>query len=576
MLKNNLFKIFKINWLIYISSFLINILIAAAFFSSLDVEGYKEMKDGKEISYIERNFPISNFASIYMFYNSDALWMATLSDGIVNGNCYKGWDIGTCPNIFPSLPIFLILMLLFKNIILIQLINAFIQLIIFLILMNILYKVILPDISLYALSITNLIFSILLIVPIYSRDTIIIANLFLPFHIGAFINSLLAIIFILKYFKTNRTIYIFLFSIIHFLACYSDNIFLAFFTIPFSLTLVFFICKSNKWIVVKTFLVLLISLIASKYIYYISITQKWFYITTTTYHVISIKKSFLHLIFNLKEQIISVDLSSIVFIFIFLSIIFSIVFSIVLIKKVVLFWFRREKLQDRNLFQFYLLFFSIMTIGTFSAPVILGIFIGVGEIRYCAFSFFLALTNITLISFYFISKHRTIYEPGLSVIFIIIPVLFLTLNGKSSNPLIVIKKVKSYYPGIVRALDKLSSQYPLKNGVAEHWHTKYVTCLSRKGNKVIPIYDNSLLPRHFGNNINSIFYGNCNQKDTAFFNYIIEQGLTDTTFIYSFFRNNVKPIIIDGYKFYLVNDSYYDRNTVLPVITNKNIFKDIN
>jgi hypothetical protein len=240
--------------------------------------------------------------------------------------------------------------------------------------------------------------------------------------------------------------------------------------------------------------------------------------------------------------------------------------------KVIFAWIKKKTQPEMNYFQLYQLYFGIMAVGTFTAPIVLGIFFGIWELRYSVFTFFLGFVNIILIAYYFLPVFINKNIRFITVTLMIIPISFIIINFNNYNPFKIIEKFSSYYPGIAKAVDTLSMKYHLKNGVAEHWNTKNITQLSRKGNKVHCIYNASIYPRHFGNNLNSFFYTDCNKKDTAFFNYIIAMGLSDTTFIYNLMGEDVKAVYVDGYKFYLVNDFYYDRNSFAPIKTNRNSF----
>jgi len=568
MIKNSVLKLLDLSKIVYLASILITLILAAMFFSSLNIEGYTKI-DGIEYCEVDHAW---DAASICHFYNTDALGMATISDGIVHGHCLKHWNIGTCPNVFPSLFILMILAIFIKNIALVQLANAFIQLLVFIILLNYLYKEIFPKISLYTLSLANFLLSVFLIWPLFYRDALINTNFFSPFHIGAFFNTMLAIILLLKYYKTSKYKYLIWYALLVIISFFSNSIFILFFGAPMAFALLILLLSDKRKNVVILLLTTIVSFFIGWLIYRSFVVLKIFYVTEMHSVPGNILPSLIIAVSQLKSLIMEVSIfPRIVFGATYFSIILFSSYAIFIVIKHFAEWSKNDFKTTFSFVEIYIMFFSLLIVVTMAGPILWGIYFSIAEIRYFIFGFFLGLPNLAFIADYLFFQKKPKLIALITICITILLIVFVTLNYGKYTPFSVASKIRSYYPGIARAVDDLSKKYPLKNGTGFHWDTHPVTYLSKNGNKVISTYTGIYI-RHFGNNLSSFFYNNFNNKDTAFFNYIVLRSLEDTTQVCNFFGNKIIRVSQNGYRFYLVPDFYYDRNTCQAVLTNRNAF----
>jgi len=562
-------KLFNLPVLIYVSSIFLSLMFVAVFFSSLDIEGSK--LTGDKSTTINNNYSIS---SIYNFYDSDAIGLITICKGVLFDKCYKDWNIGTFPSLFPSVIIYFILCIFIKNVLYIQITYAFIQFILLVILINILYRTVFPKMSLYALSISNSALTLFLIWPLYLPDIIINTNFFLPYHSGAFLNTLLALILMLKYLKTQKKTYLIWLGVIVILGSFSDSFFIVYFVLPLLISLALYI-KSNKTKqIIRIIIFTILSVIVGLLSYWGLIKSKVVTVSFMPYVFENIGKSF-DLAYNQFKYLIVIDglrryIFSLTYITIFLTICYAVYLSI---KQLFSFFSKQSNIW--NSYNFFILFYCASIIGAIAAPICRGIYFHEWSIRYCIFPIFLGLTNIGLIcGYYFHSKFQNLVKVT-SIVCVAILFIYFTLIYNKLKPFLIFSRIGSYYSGIVKATDDLSMIYPLKKGVADHWDAKHIGELSKKGNKLFTIYNTSLLGWHHGNNTKMLLFTDCNQSDTAFYNFIVLRSLNDTSFLCNFFGDNIKRVSQNGYKFYLVPDFYYDPYTGHPVLTTRNAFVDL-
>jgi hypothetical protein len=564
MTNNPTFKSLLLSRLVYFSSIVLSLMFVAVFFSSLDIEGSN--KDKPDTAAINNYYSLS---SIYSFYDSDALFAIYFCKGTLKDGCFKYWNVGSDTNLFPSILIFMVLTYFIKSVLTIQLLFAFIQYLIFIILLNILFFTIFPKISLYALSIVNFMLILFLICPLYIRNIIINTNLFLPYHSGAFLNSILAIILMLKFINTNKNSYLIWFGMIVCLGYFSDSIFIIYFPVPFIMTMALFInsIKTNQ--IIKLICITIFSVFLGWFSYKTMVHFQLFYVSPTPDAPGNIKQSFSVAFNQFKSLIVVGGLRSFVFGLTFISILFSIILSIYFsIKQIIILCTKLP--SEWNSYRFYSIFYGILVVGAIAAPIYRGIYFYDWNIRYCIFPIFLGLANVGFFMGYYLHSKKNLLKSSAIFAFALL-FIFLSLIYNEYKPFSIFTKVNSYYPGIVKAVDDLSLKYPLKNGVGDHWDSKHLTVLSKNGVTVYTMFDNLYLWFH-GNNKSLMFYKDCNMTDTAFFNFVVLRMTKDTTYICNFFGDKIKRVTIDGYKFYLVPDFYYERSTGAPTLTNRNVF----
>jgi hypothetical protein len=449
----------------------------------------------------------------------------------------------------------------------IQLAYGFIQFFLLLLLINILFRTILPEISLYTLSIVNIILTLFLIWPLFQREVLINTNFSLSYHAGAFLNSLLAFIIMLRYINTRKLSTLVWFGTVILLAFFSDKIFLIYFPLPVILSFLLFMKSENSNPILMLIGITLFSLLTGWLLFRTLVLNEVFYVTPAPISPDNGRQSF-HVAFNqFKSLIENGGLRSYVFGLTFISILFSLIsalyYSIIQVQR----YFHKSG-PGWNAFKFYNIYFSILTLGAISAPIYKGIYYSEWQIRYCIFPVFLGLTNIGIYLDYYLHPSEKALRL-LAIFATTVLFLFFIVNYHKYKPFSVFEKVSAYYPGIVKAADNLSLRYPLKNGVGNHWDSKHITGLSKNGVRVYSVFDNLHFWFH-GNNKLLALYKDCNKTDTAFFNFVVLRTLGDTAYVCNFFGDKIKRVTQDGFRFYLVPDFYYDRMTGKPVMREKN------
>src|ERR1035437_9193719 len=135
--------------------------------------------------------------------SSDATLLHQISkDFIKHPASILDWDFGTCFNMYPTFFIMLLNTFTFTNPSIVVFSTALIHFSLLILLINILLKKINDKISIYSLIISNLSILIFLEYAIKTNDFgLFTSYLFLPYHLGAFINAICSLILAFSYFK---------------------------------------------------------------------------------------------------------------------------------------------------------------------------------------------------------------------------------------------------------------------------------------------------------------------------------------------------------------------------------------
>lgn len=445
------------------------------------------------------------------FFSSDTLYLPSIyQDLFVDGYSLQGWELNPAPNVFPDMIVYFILMgVVNGNFLMASILYAILQ---YFAIFFLIYKIARFQFghreTLQYLSLGNL-FLCLFFGYYFEEYRLQLSFQLLSnsYHLGAFMNTLIAVHLILLYLIRNkRWIPPILFLLI-FIAGFSDKLFIVQFVglglLAFSIAWITLRKKLNQklyWItgisvVSSTLSVLIFKVIPRDYISFgtpYSSNSPW------EQKVLSIKNQFSHIFEILLET------WSGFFIVLFLTLSFGLLFylcSKTRKEKGTLFWISA--------------FLLIYLLGSFFIPAFTGSYIGFDCIRYNINVYILGLISLPFLFSYFPKINRPL---SLSIPFMIAFVGIIVLHASSLK---AITNFNQHYPETTETLDQLKSEYHLKNGVSEYWYAKFNTMFSRNG---LRIYSTHYSLRAYFHVTNSNWYFQNPDGSPAIFNYVIVEN----------------------------------------------------
>ncbi len=482
--------------------------------------------------------------SITSWFDADALTLHHFFTGIEKGELLRFWKISTVSHYFPTIALYSIPYYLFKNPGLSLLIYVIIQLGLILAMFSWLAHQILKTHIAEAVSIGLMFISLFIIYPLYGPDLSIGNNLLMPYHSGMFLNVLLALIFLFKSFNNELKRNLILLSVVIILATLSNPLFHIYFTMPVIILLaILSIGNPKKYLIVITTLILsvVIGLILVKILPDLAIDLNLY----PTYY-----ESFEIMVYSLQNAFFSSFLMGLILTIFLFSFIYSSVFSMITLKKI-----RKASLFTN--YEIYNLFFVIVVLVSFTAPIAVGNYVGIWCIRYIMYSIILGLFNIGFILSYHFGR---IHEKKLNIFtwgLVISGICFVILRGYHQNPFGAFVRVKEYQNKLSNAVDELSLKYSLKDGIAEFWSAKPVTVFSKEQIKVLHTYSDMNIWYHSSYLLD---YRYDSIDKPAYFNFIVLRNWGDNTQILNTFGDSIVMVSVDDLQFYLVPEFIYNDN----------------
>lgn len=424
-----------------------------------------------------------NELGLYEVLNSDALYMASLyRDLFIHGNELQGWNLNTTSLLFPNFLIFSFFAFILEDLVLAHFLHGITQFLLLLFVSNYLLKKVYPAICNYSLAISNFLICLLPLYSIYSGDNFISINMFLPYHIGAYIISLLCFTFLLDFLLNPNKKYLYFISFLTLLMTFSDRIFILFFSAASIPLLVYLLFDKNyrrksvyilSVIIVSAALSLLIlrAVLLTGYISFHKVAM---------FRFDQIIPSFQLMINQYLGYISETSIKGLVFKLSLLSFLMLVFFTL----KTILIKNQSVNGISIKVFLVYSLFFVL---GVWVTPAMNGIYYDITIIRYNIYIIYLLLLLIPFFVEALIKK--PIINKYLSVIIFIAFVFFLFRSTHSKDNLYYsLKKKVNIYPEDVRMIDSICLKHNLKNGSGNYWAANRTTFFSKNGIKIRSSY----------------------------------------------------------------------------------------
>jgi len=531
-------------WLLYIISFVLGIFLILAFYSQ---------QQGWGLNYL---------------FNSDILYFPTLfKDLFIDHYRPEGWYIPGSPGFFPDMLLYFIIMSIVGSPVLSSCIYSIVQFTLIMVLFNILIRQVLQEWNLYLLTVSNLMFILIVLVGIAGRSYLITFHVLSnTYHLGAFVNALFALIFSFYYIRFNKNKYLYFLFVISLVAIVSDRLFMTLYTIPFLIALVPWIRKKNLVIIGKLFGVNLLGSITGIVCFNLlrnskSIHIHHLYLNFSTEKII---KSFHVLMEQMKDYIVRWNLFSFVLIG---CIIFTIVLIIILIINRKEIFNNRLVVEKRSIYMIFILFSLLFMLLVFWTPVLLGDYLAGSKMRYNVFVFYYGMLAFApLISIAWNSSS------GIKRLYLYIFVILLTFHIATAAIMINMKDFKSglkryfnHYPDIAKLMDEMNLKYPLKHGISTYWNTKVGTLFSKANVRLYTVYDANMVPYRHVCNENWYYETGYGKYDPPVFNFMIFSKDESLEPVYALFGEPLAKEVWGDFIFLLVNDFIYSRDHKFPI-----------
>ncbi len=501
-----------------------------------------------------------------LFVNSDTLYLPSIYlDLFVHGTGFKGWRLNISPNFFPDMITYLGMMSILKDTALTSFVYSILQFSAGMVLLYYMIKSWAPDTSVEMHILLGLFMLLLLVGPIGGEDPLIVYQLLVAsFHGGFFINTLLAMIVAMNYFKTGRISWLVLTGVISILATLSDRLFLISFVFPMVILTLLSVLRNYREY--RYSILLGVTVLSAALGMFILQALTWgsnLYIISAgskTYNFSNIGPSFQALV----EYFRSLLGEPVQRWIIIMTVLFLLVAPIYLLRHLVSFIRDRLNLEKKQHFML-LLFLWASSMAMLFTPVINGSFLGSAHIRFCYPGVLLSSLGALFMLLIHL-KHARRFLPATRVISLIgslAIVVLIIVGGIRHQALKGIRAYLDFYPVSSQSLDQLKESHGLTYGIANYWHAKQATIYSRNDIRLYAVHNENLKPYYHVNNENWYHDGGKGNYADPVFNFIYaDEGYNNVELLLEIFGDNLDTIFSTGIKHVIKLPPFkYDRAT---------------
>jgi len=451
------------------------------------------------------------YHDIDTFFSADALYLPSIyKDLFIDGNSLKEWNLNPAPNFFPDMILYFMLMCICKqSFIISSFVFSIIQYAVILYLVSRIFRAILPNVSKHWISVINLLLSLFLMEYLFFTKEYFYSFYLLSnaFHTGSFVMSLFCFLLSLRYYQKNTYKMLLLIFIVSVLCIISDRLFIVLYCIPAFVSAFFLINKVRGKLVLAFLITLVITVVTGLFLFNWISNAHYFNIDNPHQFLAfeGIKSSFELFSGQILIYLSEFGCKSISIYLFLLSFI------------IMIFLFFKTRKEGNILIYYYSVFSIVFSLVVLSAPILNGNYTGYDTLRYNIYPFYLMAINIPLFLAYSIKKPLFLMYGKyaitvLSVVYVSVAVSSIDRSG--------LRNYFTYYPEKVKAIDQLSQQYGLLQGVGNYWEAKTITLFSKKNVKVYAVFENLSMFCHVSNN-DWFFNGR--------FNFVLLNRFQDTT-----------------------------------------------
>lgn len=507
-----------------------------------------------------------------ILFNSDALYIPTLyKDLFLDGYHITGWTMPGSPNFFPDIILLFLFMFLTGKTVLAVYLFAIFQFLSILLLFRYLIKIVLPEYSYYPMVIGNLLISLFFLVTFFNNEPyisfLLLSN---TYHLGAFVNVLIALLLAITYIKKDRWFQLVLFFFIGLIAVISDRLFIVMFCVPFvGVLIVFLLNKKNYRKVIYLTGVIAIYVILGFVLFDRFTHNKVITLAKANFNfsIEGMLASWSNITSSLSPYFINISVFSVI---IFLSL-FAFILAMIFISLSVNKLLKGLEINSAGGIKSFLnLFFIFFAIVVFLSPILSGSFQGFDTIRYNVFILYFGLLYLgPLLILLFNEKpfSKTIVS-SVSYIIVTLSIAYIiqfNIGKKLGNS---IKDYINYYPEVAKCIDYMDEKHDLKHGLSTYWQGKVGTMFSKRNVRLYTVYDENLVPYSHVGNANWYYELGYGKFDPPIFNFILLKLPVNQNVIEIIEEKIGKIILTEEYGEFLLiktHDFKYLRNIYTPV-----------
>lgn len=409
-----------------------------------------------------------------IWFNSDSLYLPSIyKDVFVDGNTLQGWHLNSAPNFFPDWFLYVGLNGLTGNFIVASFLFGIIQ--VFLI--SILSLLVLKRVSEkahYYVTLGNVLLLLFPFTELIENDFHFFSHLVMnSFHIGAFINTLLALWLAFSFWKTQKKYWLVLLLVVGVLALVSDRLFIVSFIVPMASVAMLLVYRKTHYALYTLGTLVLIYTIGM--LLFGALQRSDYFVILKQHKLFDwafIGDSFAMFWDQFTLYWNNMSVRILIFILTFLVMIACIIWCI---RKLPLVWKKSIPITNGGIL--LKIFATLFLSGVWLAPMMMGQYTGHDTIRYNYSAYLLA---ILFLPFLFPFKTKQLSIKVNSILLLTVAALlgfFLFQNGPDSFN----KQYLNYYPKMVQDIDKIGETKGIKIGLAPYWKAKVITQFSRKG-----------------------------------------------------------------------------------------------
>lgn len=502
-------------------------------------------------------------SNINYMLNSDILYFASVfTDIFIDGNSFANWSVPGAPGFFPDMLFYFLLFAVFKNVALSSMVFAILQFYTVIFLFAYIIKLVTGINNKFLIYAVTLFYLLFVVVGIFGNGFIITFHVLSnTYHIGPFVNSLLSLVFMFKYFNHQKIKYLVLLLLTGIIAIISDKLYIVMFTVPALFSVIVMYNKSNlkqNSLILGTILTQIVLGVT-----FFNLLKLSGFLTIRDYSVaqISVPKmlSSAQLLFSQLYGYFKTD------IFLSLIVLIPLVTFITLLVQLFITFFLNKTQQQLNYITRLKLFVLCYMFIVFFTPVILGDYIGTAKIRYNISALYIGVLTAPVLLYQIkINLYKKVLAIIISGTYIF---LLINLTNYSKNKNSGLKNYLNFYPQISQAVDNANNTYELKKGVATYWGSKHAWLFNKSGKKIY-----TANPTGYANLwivCNSDWFFKNNPATNNVFNFVILNKSEDTTLLISNMGAYKKLIDFNDYRVFIYPDFIYNPNTKAPVFINK-------
>jgi len=508
-------------------------------------------------------FSLLKDSGLHTFFNSDTLYLSSLYQDIVEmGGSVNNWYIGTAPNFFPDMVLFLITSTIANNFIISFILYSIVQYLLIVILINQILKVCVEKKErYYILSLGNFLLALIPLSSYFVQDFNFSFHLMNnAFHNGALVNALIALNFFIRIIQKRSILLFVLLFITIFIGIISDRFFTIYFVLPSALTTIVSLLDKTNRKVKFSFLAGLTLITIASY---------------TTFNLL--KASKILLIFNkslsINFNVIKASWSIFYeqfsyYLSVFDSRSFVLYFSLIslfLLGYFIYMEFKTKRLKSINPKLLLTLFLFCFIPIVLCVPVLAGIYSGWDTIRYNFQAIVLALLFAGLTLNY--SSKRTnhiktsFFGASFIVTFIFTCSILFSVQFYSN-----LNNIVHYYPEKVKTIDIIAKRYNLQFGVSNYWTARHTMMFSKEKVRPYNCFTDMAPWYYFCNK--DWFYINPYTKDSVNFNFVIIDGPEHEERFKKVLGTPLEIIDTNDIKIYITKPFRYNETTYQPYYIN--------